>query len=1245
MKQILNLKTILMGTLAAMSFSLSAADSPKILTVQPLYGGSLNTMSANGQWAVGDAVNPGNSSYMAFPRKVDTTTGETIELYSTSEGLLQTPMGATCISDDGKTVGGSYQGLPAVWKESDGWKYLSLPKGRYDGGTVSAITPDGKYAVGRVSIELFHEYPCMWDLSTLELVDLPGMINSNPMYKDRIEEGGDPAEWSDADLNVRLTGISPDANILIGTVDFAFPEASWEFMYRRDEAKWTPMGLKYENGRLTALNEEIVGVGDCVLSTDGKLIGGVCMTVSDSAVPFTCSVNDPEKFTLHGDGDGYGVWAIGSDGVIYGSTPTGTPIRNWAAKVGNYWYDWKTVINQLYGIDWMADITKDDLGLSGTLVAASSDNLKLLASDYAQGYAYIITLPSTLTEICKDVDLLGDYRVSPIEGAEFSMLQKVVLDMGRPVDVKGEKNCVELLDADGNVVRNSINFGVQADNDRRVEVIFRNYTLEPGKAYTIRIPAESLCVAGDSERTNKEIRVNYRGREAGAVKPVSFAPDNGASVARINFTTNPVIVTFNASLSIGENPEIKLTQIKDGVEEFLYPLSASVTDRQVMIYPVSEQRLAEGTDYRIDFGAGTVTDLSGDGANEAFSITYHGSYVPEIDPSSNTIFREDFTTGVANMLLYEGDGNNPNEEMVSWGFEAEDRPWVPVYDDVEVDYVGGFAAASHSMYDPAGKSDDWMVTPQLYIPDDKATLSFKSQSYKNSKNDILKVYVWPSEDVVTILTQNVVDKIRYNGDLVYNQKQNPGKSEDLLQGDWTLNNVDLSKYAGQFVYIAFVNDNQNQSAIFVDDVVVSREMAAVLSVDTPKTLVDEENVRIRGRLVVMKESGIDGYEITLSDSDNNLLETITSDERLENGELASFSFENPVALEKGTVNSFVITFNTGSESIELKHDISNLLFETTKRVVLEEMTGTTCQFCPQGIIAIEYLQELFDDLFIPIAIHSYTGDQLGGAEHNAYSAFLGLNGAPTGCVNRGGVSSPMYYDKADYLFTSPDGAMWLQDVENALSDKAVADVDVATARIDSENKVVSVDVTVNPAISRSNTNINVFAILMEDDILGFQTNGLYTTEAPGLGEWGAGGTYAKNQVMWYYNDVVRGTSATETAGIYSGFNGKGGFIPAEIKAGEPVNFTFDFALPSGIADVNKTKVCIMLIDANTGEYINAVVSGDIDTAVAGISADDASVADVYDLSGRVVMRNASVADLSNLESGIYIRAGKKFIVR
>lgn len=1238
-----NIKSILTGVFAALTLTAAAADTPTIMTVQPLYGGSLSSISPNGQWSVGDAVNPDNSAITAYPRIVNVATGENIELFTADEAMMSTPMGATCVSNDGKTVGGSYNGTPAIWKEGTGWKNLPMPQQKYNAGTVTAITPDGKYGVGRVSIDLFKENACMWDLETLSVIDLPGMVNSNPMNFDMIEEGGDPAEWNDADFTLRLTGVSPDGNILLGTVDFIYPQIAWDFLYYRDEGKWIPIGKKYENGRLRPLNDQIDGATDCVMSSDGKLIGGVCNTSDEGSAQFTIPVSDPSDFTLHSDGDGFGVWAIGTDGVIYGSTPTGTPVRNWSVKVGKYWYDWKSVLKQVYGIDWMKDITKDENGLSGTVMGVSADNLTILSPDYAQNISYIITLPKPMREICDGVDLLADYRVSPIDGAEFSKLQSMVLDMGREVEILGEKNCVTILDSEGKALRNSINFSKQADNSMRVEVLFRNFTLEPGKAYTIVIPAASICVAGDPDRLNKEIRVCYRGRESGAVKPVTISPENGANVPRLNLSTNPVIVTFNAALAAGENPDIRLIQIKDGKEEFLYSLSASVSDRQVMIYPVSEQRLADGTDYRIDFGEGSVTDLSGDGPNERFSILYHGSYIPEIDPSSNSIFREDFTYGVNDMLLFEGDHNEPTQEMAALGFDADSRPWIPALD--EDDDTGNYAAASHSSYDPAGKSDDWMVTPQLFIPDDKATLYFKSQSYRAAKNDILKVYVWESDDVVTILTQNVIDKIHYNGNLVFEKQQYPGKSEEKLAGDWVTNSVDLSQYAGKYIYIAFVNDNQNQSAIFVDDIVVSRDVAAVINVDTEKSVVNADNISIKGRFITMKETGLNGYKLTLKNSGAEVIDVIESDENLEKGEMVSFSFPTPASLRKGAAESFNIEFTSGSDTINVKHEIRNLYFATTKRMAIEEVTGTGCQFCPEGIVAMDYLHDIYGDLVIPVAIHSYTGDQFGGAEHNAYSSFLGVNAAPQASIGRGAASSPMYNDLGNLSFTSPDGNTWLQKVEENLAEMTIADVKINSASIGSADKKVYVDMSVRFALDMPDAAVNVFGVLMEDGLFGMQTNGVFSTESEILGEWGKGGIYAKERVPWTYDDVVRGTSAIETAGIYSGFNGKGGYLPADVTAGQWYDTVFDFKLPSGVKEINNTKVCIMLIDANTGEYINATVRDCSVSAVEGIDADAISIADVFDLSGRVVLHSATVEDLKGLDKGIYIHAGKKYVIR
>ncbi len=51
---------------------------------------------------------------------------------------------------------------------------------------------------------------------------------------------------------------------------------------------------------------------------------------------------------------------------------------------------------------------------------------------------------------------------------------------------------------------------------------------------------------------------------------------------------------------------------------------------------------------------------------------------------------------------------------------------------------------------------------------------------------------------------------------------------------------------------------------------------------------------------------------------------------------------------------------------------------------------------------------------------------------------------------------------------------------------------------------------------------------------------------------------------------------------------------------------------------------------------------------AGVSVDaisEAACADVYDVQGRLVLRNASAADIKKLDKGIYVAGGKKFVVR
>lgn len=1274
------LRTWVVASLGLASMAAFAQDKPTILTVPANNGGGLVYLSRNGQWACGDAPNVANESLRGYPRIVNTASGEETLLWTEEDDAMGTPMGVNAVSDDGKTAVGNYRDLPAVWTEAKGWQQLELPNKNYNNGLVSDVTPDGKYGVGRVSIGLWNERACMWDLETLKLVNLPGMVSFNPMYftiNAELEErwleweakfkAEHPdylsnkeesakyyenyqayidAQYSDSDLNVRLTGISPDGNAVLGMVDFAYPAACWEFVYYVDKAEWKPLGMKFEDNELIPLDSDVMNGGANRFSADGSYIGGTYYSVSDTEVPFICQTYDSDNFTAYKDTDNMLVTLPGSDGILYGATPVSTPLRDWSARVGYYWYDWKSVLKQIYGIDWLDDITKDETGYSGTLSGVSKDNLTLLATDYGNGTSYLITLPKPMKEICEDFDLLADYRVSPVDGAQFSKLQTVTVAFSRNVKIAAEQNGVQLLDEKGEPVRSSINIAPQITNPRNVDITFRPTALEPGVKYTLLIPAGAIQVDGDEERVNKEIRISYTGRANAPVKVESVFPEDGSELPRLSYTTNPILVTFDAIIDAVDNGgSIRLYQVKDGEEEYLFNLSAAINGRQMLVYPVSEQRLAEGFDYKIVFEAGVVADLSGEGDNEEFTLTYHGSYVPEVDPTSNIIYKNTFEGTLGEMLLYEGDHNTPTEEMKKYGFETDNTPWWYGSDEVNEEEVrADHAAMSHSQYDPAGKSDDWMVTPQLYIPDDKATLTFKSQGFRKSKKDYLKVYIYESDDIYTFLTANVIDKIHYEGKEVYNELQDPGESEDDLACDWRENSISLAEYAGKNIYIAFLNDNQNQSIVFVDDVIVSREVIALLGVDNETTAFDQDNVIIKGRAIIEKVDGLDSFTITLADGDGNLLQTIEETEPQAKGTVYTFEFPEAVALEKGCVNSFDITLTSGEQYVTYRLNIKNMVFRAQKKIVVEEYTGTGCQFCPLGILALEKMQEVYGDLVIPVAIHAYTGgDVFKTSEQEAYAQFYNFQGAPQAVINRGEVCGPMYNDGKGYSFTDPvNGLTWIDKAEQELKTLAEAEVEINDAIIDGDK--VKVDFSANFALDRTDANINVFAVLMEDGLRALQSNALSGTEDPNLGDWGKGGANDKSSVIWTYDDVVRGTSAVNTGNSFSGFNGEPGHIPSVINAGEPVDVNFEFRFPTAVKEPANTKVCVMLIDAITGELINAAVSGKTLTAVDTL-VNEAVAGIVFDMTGRIVMHDATVEDLHNLQPGIYILNGRKYAVK
>lgn len=1225
-KLILSIAAMASVTAGAMA---QTADKPVIRHIAPAAENSqVMAVSDNGLWGVARTSGDDGSYY--DPRLIDIANGKTINLF---EGT--TLIGdASDATDDGKIVAGSYQGTPALYyTDTKKWEKLPIPTDRqFNYGLVSAITPDGKLAVGYAFVTVgenaFVEIPLAWNLAGAEpelltLANLPD-----------VDLNGDPASM------VRFTQLSADGRYVSGIVDFSYPMTSWSFLYDLQEMTCTPLGFNYQDGLLVPDGQGLL-INELRFSPDMSHVAADIYTDEGGEIGYYDMATG--KVTLIPGSTGKMLSHVDNDGVVYASTPSSTPIRNWCFYVDGYWYDWKDALKQLYGIDWEYDVTKDDYGLSGTFVSASSDGLRLLSSEYSgvPGGVYAITMPKPIGSLTGDLDPLYNHMVYPSEGSAFSAMRNLTVYFDRDIEVVGSRDCVKLLDENGQEVKSSISVALEASQTRNLLVTFRNAEMEAGKSYTVVVPAGTVQVKGDPKHPNKEIRLNYKGRANAPVKAVKISPESGTAMPRLNMTTNPVTVSFDAALSVLEGGSIGLYRVTGGEDEFLCSLSSNVTGSEMVIFPVSEQQLAKDVTYKVVIQPNTVGDIAGNNGNEKIEISYLGTYENDIPVVDGVIFSEDFDMGVNNMMLYDGDQRTPVSEMANWGFLST-YPWWQVRDDSS---STDQSAASHSMYNPVGKSDDWMVTRRMYIPDETCALTFDSQSYKKNKEDYLKVYVLATDDVYTVpITKSFIDRIKSEGELVYNEKQTPGASEDMLAGDWTHNTVKLDKYAHKNIYIAFANDNENQSAVFVDNVLVQRDMAFTVGVDVPAFTVDADAVPVKVVFTVMGDDTYDDVTLRLLDADDKLVdEKAFTGLGLKKDDSCTHTFEKQLPLVKGRVNEYSVEAVAGGKTVSMPMTIKNLRFKPERTVVLEEGTGTKCGFCPLGHRTLELIEEIYGDKVIPVAVHSYTnGSEFLNSWTAAYGQFLGFQTYPTAMINRQYAASPMYLDNSEYSITSPSGDQtWCDYLSKVMGELTDAEIHIDHATIDPDKGMIEVGVDMRYAYDSENVNLNVHTVVLENGLSARQDNNVASIKSDILGDWGSGGKYGRPSVVAPFNHIARGMHGTSYAGV-------SGMFPRMVDSSKTYDNVYGFEIPRELSDTGNAEVVVMLIDANSQRVINAAKAPCL-VGVVGIDevldGTDRNTGDVYSITGVKVLENATIEDVNRLEKGIYIFNGKKVMVR
>ncbi|MCQ2271792.1 MAG: fibronectin type III domain-containing protein [Bacteroidales bacterium] len=251
--------------------------------------------------------------------------------------------------------------------------------------------------------------------------------------------------------------------------------------------------------------------------------------------------------------------------------------------------------------------------------------------------------------------------------------------------------------------------------------------------------------------------------------------------------------------------------------------------------------------------------------------------------------------------------------LMSEGFESGTLPpgWTVIDNDDDgycwtmqpVDfegYVSEFAhsgnglMASASYMDYIGDAlypDDWLITPQIEIPTSGAILSWYAASY----------YIYPEPlEVLISTTGNTVND--FTSPAVFSQEI----TNDITEEGYNLYSVDLSDYAGESIYIAFVHRECTDNFwLFIDDIMVMGIPSSPTIVVTPQT-VDFGTVQLGDTSNVALT--VTGYSLT-----DNITAT-TSDPFLLTTDGIVFSYSATLPSSGGNLSVVYVPSNAGEET-------------------------------------------------------------------------------------------------------------------------------------------------------------------------------------------------------------------------------------------------------------------------------------------------------------------------------------------
>ncbi len=233
-----------------------------------------------------------------------------------------------------------------------------------------------------------------------------------------------------------------------------------------------------------------------------------------------------------------------------------------------------------------------------------------------------------------------------------------------------------------------------------------------------------------------------------------------------------------------------------------------------------------------------------------------------------------------------------------------------------------------------------------------------------------------------------------------------------------------------------------------------------------------------------------------------------------------------------------------------------------KKIVVEEATGTWCQWCPRGAVYMDSLTKLFPQHFVGIAVHNR--DPMTVANYDAgIATFPGFSGYPSVIMDRKNLLDPSGMEPIFY-----DHVVELTPVIIDLG-----------AKYDAATREVTVEVKADFEESvQGDHRFNMMVV--EDGVKG--TASTYNQSNAYAG--GTNGVMGGYEILPNPVPAARMTYNHVARAIMDGWSGVPGDLPDDIPAGTSYIKSYKYIIPA-TTNLAKLKFVGVILDPN-GEYIN-----------------------------------------------------------